>query len=328
MRLKNFLISSVIVQVFVLCPSISQANSQTLQAPQFNNLGSFHHKVSTKVPLAQDFFDQGFVLFYGFEWGESIRSFKEATLLDPNCGMCYWGLALALGYKGNAPMTGHEYSDAQTAIKKALSLSSHEPHVEQAYIKALSLRFQHRPKPSNTGQPFSCHSNGGENASQKELLNYAEMMKKLTTQYPQDNDAKALYAYALFDYIAWKFWDADEKINKDTPNLIKTLESILANDKLNIGGNHYYVHVIEQSPHPEQALVNAERLKILVPGSEHLIHMPTHIYFLTGRYHDATDSNLQAINVYQHYSKIILIFYVRQLQWKVVNKLLSLPPDN
>src|SRR5688572_19641651 len=65
------------------------------QAPLFNNLGSFHFPVTTTSPLAQRFFDQGMTLYYGFEWGESIRSFKEATRLDPQCGMCFWGLALA-----------------------------------------------------------------------------------------------------------------------------------------------------------------------------------------------------------------------------------------
>ena len=51
-----------------------------LQAPLFTNLGSFHHPISTKVPLAQRFFDQGFTLFYAFEWGESILSFREAVV--------------------------------------------------------------------------------------------------------------------------------------------------------------------------------------------------------------------------------------------------------
>src|SRR5689334_12895396 len=95
-QIKNILVA-IIALSFLGCPSISQAYSQKVQAPQFNNLGSFHREISTKIPLAQRLFDQGLVLFYGFEWGESIRSFKEATRLDPHCGMCYWGLALALG---------------------------------------------------------------------------------------------------------------------------------------------------------------------------------------------------------------------------------------
>ncbi len=305
MQIKNILFLSAITTIFASCPSISQAESQKLLAPQFNNLGSFYHEVSTKVPLAQRFFDQGLVLFYGFEWGESIRSFKESIRLDPQCGMCYWGLALALGNKINAPVTGHEYSDAQTAIRTAISLKIYETPVEQEYIKALSLRFQHAPKLSKHVGAFSCHVSNTKHdeSTSKELIAYSIAMKKIAEKFPNDNDARALYAYALFNQISWNFWDANAKMNPMVPTIIKTLKSVIAKDPLAIGGNHYYIHVIEQSPKPEEALDNADRLKTLVPGSEHLVHMPAHIYFLTGRYHQGTESNLQAIEAFKQYNK-------------------------
>lgn len=196
MRIKDILFSSAIAISFSGCPNISQADSQKLQAPQFNNLGSFHHEISTKIPLTQRFFDQGFVLFYGFEWGEAIRSFKESIRLDPQCGMCYWGLALALGNKINAPVTGHEYSDAQIAIHKALSLKVYETPAEQDYIKALSLRFQHAPKLSKQVGAFSCHASSTKHdeSTSKEMIAYSNAMKKIVEKYPNDNDAKALYS--------------------------------------------------------------------------------------------------------------------------------------
>src|SRR3990167_1706849 len=305
MKIKNIISTSTLLFNLLIYSNISIASDQTLKAPQFNNLGSFHHEVSTKIPLAQRFFDQGFVLFYGFEWGESISSFKEATRLDPHCGMCYFGLALALGNKINAPLTGHEYSDAQMAIRKALLLKAYETPAEQDYIKALSLRFQHAPKISTKVGSFSCHTSSSKHdeSTPKEMIAYSNAMKKITEKYPNDNDAKALYAYALFNRISWNFWDANGKINPLTPGMIKTLKSIFAKDQLNIGGNHYFIHVIEQSSQPEEALDSANRLKTLVPGSEHLVHMPTHIYFLTGRYHQGTESNLQAIEAFKQYHK-------------------------
>ena len=305
MRVKGLCFSSIMFMYFLGWPCASLAANQTLRAPLFNNLGSFHHEISTKAPLAQRFFDQGFVLFYGFEWNESIRSFIEAIRLDPNCGMCYWGLALALGSKINAPITGHEYSDAQSAIQKALSLKAFETPAEQDYIQALSLRFKHTPILSNKVGVFSCHASSSpqDESTPKEVAAYSNAMKKLTEKYPHDNDAKALYSFALFNQINWKFWDENAKINPLTRNIINVLQSILSNHPLDIGGNHYYVHVIEQSPAPENGLKSADRLKQLVPGSEHIVHMPTHIYFLTGRYHQATDSNLQAIAAYQQYNK-------------------------
>lgn len=305
MKIKNVISAFTLILSFLTYSTFSLASEHALQAPRFNNLGSFHHEVSTKIPLAQYFFDQGLVLFYGFEWGESIRSFKEATRLDPHCGMCYWGLALALGNIINAPLTGHEYSDAQSAIRKALSLKAYEKPVEQDYIKTLSLRFKHAPKIANNAGAFSCHTSSSKHdeSTPKEMIAYSNAMKKITEKYPNDNDAKALYAYTLFNRIGWNFWDANGKINPLTPVIIKTLKSILAKDQLNIGGNHYYIHVMEQSPRPAEALDSADQLITLVPGSEHLVHMPTHIYFLTGRYHQGTESNLQAIEAFKQYNQ-------------------------
>jgi tetratricopeptide (TPR) repeat protein len=279
----------------------------TAQAPLFYDLGSVHWPVSTTVPLAQRFFDQGLVLYYGFEWGESIRSFKEATRLDPKCGMCYWGLALALGSKVNAPVSGREYADAKAAIQKALLLQDQVTQKERAYIQALAIRFKHQPKKLNLEKEvFNCHKANAmsEMSSKKEIMNYVRAMKKITEAYSSDNNAKALYAYALFDAADWFFWDIDGKKNPLTPTLKKTLEAIMANDKIHVGANHYYVHLMEQSPQPETALESAARLKTLVPGSEHLVHMPTHIYFLTGRYHEGSEANLQAIAAIKKYKKV------------------------
>lgn len=280
------------------------ANPTKFAAPLFNDLGSFHHEISTKVTSAQRFFDQGLVLFYAFEWGESIRSFKEATRLDPHCGMCYWGLALAITSKINAPKTGHEYIDAKTAIEKGLSLSAVAPQKEQDYIKALALLFQHKPQLTAATGAFSCHSASieGDESTTQEKAAYADAMKKITLKYPTDPDAKALYIYALFNKISWHLWDKNGKMNPTTLAIIELSKSMLATDPLNIAANHYYIHVLEPSPYPQNALESADRLRTLVPGSEHLVHMPTHIYFLTGRYHQGTESSLQAIQTYQQYN--------------------------
>ncbi|KTD20388.1 Putative Zn-dependent protease, contains TPR repeats [Legionella lansingensis] len=305
MRIKLILFSAMI---FCLSQTFAKETTVELQAPLFDNLGSFHFPISTKVSLAQRFFDQGMILFYGFEWGEAIRSFREATRLDPNCAMCYWGLALALGSKMNAPMTGKEYQDARTAIHKAVSLRNFVTETEQDYINALALRFKHLPKPISPGKTgtFSCHTanTSFDKSSPEEMLDYSNAMKKLVKKYPLDNNMKALYAWALFETIEWKFWDSTGKINPVTPEIISVLEAALANDELHVGANHFYIHVIEASPTPELALPNADRLTTLVPGSEHLVHMPSHIYLRTGKYHESTNSNLQAIHAFNIYNSL------------------------
>lgn len=115
--------------------SYAKTKKEKLPAPLFDNLGSFHREVSTKVPLAQRYFDQGLVLFYSFEYGEAIRSFRASVKADSHCAMCQWGLALALGSKTDAPLDGKELEEAKTAIKSAADLVDPNNFSERAYIE-------------------------------------------------------------------------------------------------------------------------------------------------------------------------------------------------
>jgi len=81
------------------------------------------------------------------------------------------------------------------------------------------------------------------------------------------------------------------------PEIISTLERVLAlNPNLPLG-HHLYIHVMEASPYPEKALSSASRLPALVPGSGHLVHMPAHIYIRIGLYRNAVAANQNAVNV-------------------------------
>ncbi len=58
---------------------------------------------------------------------------------------------------------------------------------------------------------------------------------------------------------------------------------------------HLHVHLMEVWPHPEAALVTANRLRTPSPGMGHLTHMPTHIDTQCGHYRDAMHWNQRAI---------------------------------
>src|SRR5262249_57985077 len=62
-------------------------------------------------------------------------------------------------------------------------------------------------------------------------------------------------------------------------------------DPEHIGANHYYIHAIEASGHPERALASAQRLETRVPWAGHLVHMPAHVYMQLGDYAGAARSN-------------------------------------
>jgi tetratricopeptide (TPR) repeat protein len=254
-------------------------------APLFSDLGDHHLAISTSVPLAQRYFDQGLTLTYAFNHREAIRSFREAARLDPECAICWWGVALAYGPNINAPMTADAVAPAWEALQQAERLAVHASERERAYIEALAPRYAATPVADRSGLDRA----------------YADAMRQLVARYPDDLDAATLFAEALMDLSPWSYWTASGQARPGTAELVSSLERVLARDTTHPGANHYYIHAMEASPHPERALPAARRLGALVPGSGHLVHMPAHIYLRLGLYHDAVLANQAAIRADESY---------------------------
>ena len=123
-------------------PAVEMDVNQPRPAPLFDSLGSHHHAITTAVPEAQRYFDQGLILVYAFNHKEAIRAFEAAAKLDPECAMAWWGVALAYGPNINAPMTGEAVPKAWSALQEAVALKPKASEAEQAYIDALAIRYQ------------------------------------------------------------------------------------------------------------------------------------------------------------------------------------------
>lgn len=279
------------VLILGLCLFNSTAFSETADAgntdvPLQDNLGDHSYTISTTVPLAQRYFDQGLILSYGFNHAEAARSFKEAARLDPACAMCYWGEALVLGPNINAPMDDAVVPQAYKAVQKAVSLAEKgATEKEKALIQALTKRYSRQAVPDRRPLDEA----------------YADAMRQVYKRYPDDAVIGALLAEALMDLHPWNFWTKKGEAQPWTPEIIGILEGILETAPNNPLANHLYIHAIEASPHPEKALPSAKRLPSLVPGSGHLVHMPAHIYLRMGRYHDAARANQEAVKADEHY---------------------------
>jgi tetratricopeptide (TPR) repeat protein len=253
--------------------------------PLFDNLGSHHHAVTTSSPMAQKYFDQGVRLVYGFNHEEAERAFEEAARLDPNLAMAWWGVAYTLGPNYNLPMIADRNQKAVDAVQKAQSLSAGANESERAYIAAIATRYSADPNADRVNLDRA----------------YADAMKALHQKYPEDNDAAVLYAESLMDLKPWQLWTNDGKPNDETEEIVKVLEGVLARDPNHPGANHYYIHAIEASPHPEKGVASAGRLRTLVPGAGHLVHMPAHIFIRTGDYQGAIDANAAAARTDEAY---------------------------
>jgi tetratricopeptide (TPR) repeat protein len=120
-------------------------------------------------------------------------------------------------------------------------------------------------------------------------------MGKLAARYPDDLDAVTLYAESAMNLNPWRLWSADRKPAEGTEEIVATLESVLKRDPNHLGANHYYIHAVEASPHPERALPSAARLEKLAPAEGHLAHMPAHIYARVGDHFASAHCNEAAI---------------------------------
>jgi tetratricopeptide (TPR) repeat protein len=262
-------------------------------APLFDGMGKHHHPITTSDPNAQRYFDQGLVIDFAFNHAESARSFRAAQTLDPECAMCYWGEALALGpninvtSNGKVVMSDDERTTAYAAIQKAVSLKDKEKltEVERDYIDALATRYN--GDPSTDREPLD--------------LAYVDAMRKLHHKYPEDDDAASLFAESMMNTMPWDYWLDPENPKPLTEEVLAALEGVLERNPEHPLAIHLYIHAVEASSQPGRAEAPADTLRDLVPGAGHLVHMPSHIYWRVGRYADASEANVMAAAVDEAY---------------------------
>jgi tetratricopeptide (TPR) repeat protein len=248
----------------------------------FDGMGATHRTITTSSPEAQKFFDQGLAWMWSFNLEEAQRSFEQAEKLDPSCAMCAWGTAFSLGPHINLPALPERTVAANKAAMRALALKSKASPVEQALIDAMVKRYSD-PAPSTP--------EGQHDLDQA----YADAMKAVAKRFPKDDDVQAIWVESMMDLHPWDFWKGDGTAEPWTPEIVSTLEALLARNPNHAGANHYYIHAVEASPHPEKGLDAAQRLQTMVPTSGHMVHMPSHIYKRIGRYEESAKWNRRAI---------------------------------
>ncbi|HUF74190.1 MAG TPA: hypothetical protein VMR74_15000 [Gammaproteobacteria bacterium] len=260
-------------------------------APLFSGMGPYHREITTSDPGAQRYFDQGMVLAFGFNHAEAIRSFRAAQRLDPECAMCFWGEALATGpninvtANGKVIMAPEAQIDAYAAVQEAMALRGNATERERLLIEAQAVRYA--PEPAEDRDPLN--------------LAYAAAMGELNARFADDDDIAALFAEAWMNTMPWDYWSDGETPRPETVSVIEALESILARNDEHALALHLYIHAVEASSRPDRAERAADRLADLVPGSGHLVHMPSHIYWRVGRYNDASEANARAALVDEEY---------------------------
>jgi tetratricopeptide (TPR) repeat protein len=270
--------------------AIAQQHPMPASPPQkpatlVTGIGNTHHPVTTSNAEAQKFFDQGLRYIYAFNHDEAARSFEGAAQLDPKLAMAWWGVAESVGPNYNDPADPDRFKRAHDAIQKAGVLLAGASPSEQAYIKAMALRF-----------PADSKADRRQAAEQ-----YHAAMRDVMKRFPDDLDAATLFAEAGMNLHPWGLWHVDGSPELGTEEIVATLESVLRRDPEHVGAIHYYIHSVEASPNPERALAAASRLAALAPNAGHLVHMPAHVYIRTGDFDAGVKTNQLAAAADRNY---------------------------
>ncbi len=266
------------------------AHEARLDPLLFPDLGDWRPAASTSSDEARRWFDQGSVFYWGFNHKEAERSFARAFELDPTFALAAAFEALADGPNINSPEMSEQQSEsAFAAARRALgaATATTSPR-DRAIIDAVLTRYS-SPPPAD-----------------RSALNqaYATAMRAAHHRFPKDAEIATLFAESMLDLRPWDQWTHDGTPQEGTLECVAALDVALDLEPNHPGANHLYIHALEGSTHPERAMVAADRLRTLVPGIAHLVHMPAHIDVRTGRYAEAIATNERAVEVDRAYNAV------------------------
>lgn len=238
---------------------------------KMNGIGNSHIAIKA-TPEAQAWFDQGLSLLHDFWDYEATKAFEQAIRVDPNCAMCYWGLAQAEGLR---------HTDAAAYGKKALAeavrLKNHASASDKLYIQAAQAESDAKDDDGNAA---------------------VAIYRKLVKKYPRDTQARIFLAEAVSDG-----YDDKGEPKPGEKESIAILEGVMRDAPHDSAANHYWIHAIEPGNHPERAVTSAALLASLAPTSGHMVHMPGHIYYRVGNYPEAERWFTASMNADEKYMR-------------------------
>lgn len=258
----------------------------------YYDLGSYRRPVETPSAQAQVWFDRGMVWAYAFNHEEAVHCFERALELDADLAIARWGIAYSVGPNYNKAWDAFDPSDLAASLARArmelgLAARGRASAVERGLIDALAARFP-TDDPDDVAALHAGHAG------------YADSMSALAQAFPDDVDVQALAADALLNVTAWALWDTrtgEPAAGSRVLEAKRILDGALATQagREHPGILHLYIHAMEMSANPQDALPAADLLRDLVPDAGHLRHMPSHIDVLCGDYRNSVVANLTAV---------------------------------
>jgi hypothetical protein len=235
-------------------------------------LGNVHFETSC-TPQAQEKFDRGLAMVHSFFYPDSVQTFTEATVADPQCAIAYWGIAIS--HRPNPmilPLTSTILKNGLEAVEKGKAIGA-KTERERDWLAAIEPYYKDYDKVDQTQRGLA----------------YEKAMEALMQKYPDDPEAAIFYALALNETTLHS--------DKTLANQLKAgaiLEKIEAKLPDHPGVLHYLIHTYDYPTLAQRGLDAANRYAEVAPAAQHAQHMPSHTYSMLGMWTQSVASNTKS----------------------------------
>ncbi|HET8774788.1 MAG TPA: hypothetical protein VFP80_13380 [Thermoanaerobaculia bacterium] len=245
------------------------AHDHQHDAPDLGKIGSVRLETSCGEQ-AQLEFNRGVALMHSFWYAEAEKSFRRVAERDAQCGMAWWGVAMANLHPIWAPPTPDELKTGRDAAEKATATGAKTDR-ERAYIAAIATYYR----------------DSGTLAHKARIAAYEQAMALLQADHPKDREAAIFHALAILGVAS-----PDDKTYAKQKEAAAILNRVLPEEPEHPGVAHYLIHSFDYPELAELALPAARVYAKLAPGSPHALHMPSHIFTRLGLWDESIASNL------------------------------------
>ena len=238
-------------------------------APDLGNIGKARLSTSCNEQ-AQSEIHRGVSLIHSFWYVEAEKAFRGAAAADAQCGMAWWGVAMANLHPLWAPPTPEELKTGVEAAKKASAIGAKTDR-ERAYIAAIATFYADSDKLDHKTR----------------IIAYEKAMAALERDHPKDREAAIFHALAILGIAS-----PNDKTYAKQKEAAAILNRVLPEEPEHPGVAHYLIHSFDYPELAELALPAARVYAKLAPGSPHALHMPSHIFTRLGLWDESIASNL------------------------------------
>ena len=247
-------------------------------APDLGNIGKARLPTSCSEK-AQSEIDRGVALIHSFWYREAEKAFRRAAEGDAECGMAWWGVAMANLHPIWAPPTPDELKTGREAAEKAKAAGAKTDR-ERAYIAAIAT--------------FYGDSDTLDHKTR--MTAYEQAMAALERDNPKDREAAIFHALSLLGVAS-----PNDKTYARQKEAAVILNRVLPEEPEHPGVAHYLIHSFDYPELAELALPAARVYAKLAPGSPHALHMPSHIFTRLGLWDESIASNLASAEKARNY---------------------------